>query len=362
MAAAQSHAKRRSRRTGSFLVFANCTVLPIAGLVLWALILIASDSITMIEKISSVPNRRAMADTLLPESLDNSPSPPTQQHQQQQQQQEHTTQHFFVEYGDSIYRKGDWDGAPIVLKDYKLLFFTSAKVGCTVWKQLFRRMQGADDWNVQGTPQLLPWNPQTNGLVYLYHYDRATASHMLTSPDWTRALFVRDPKERFVSAHLDKAFHDTFLRDKCCRRRHQKNNDDDDDDCVGPARASAANFLRLIVRTCPNPHWQPQSQRIQERKYWPLINFVGHMETVDGDAERLLRKIGAWEEFGASGWGKNGDEAIFCKSGGAGREHATGAASKLREYISPELEKELDEFYKDDYESPFLNLTRLKLY
>jgi hypothetical protein len=28
---------------------------------------------------------------------------------------------------------------------------------------------------------------------------------MMTSPNWTRAIFVRDPKQRFLSAFLDKA-------------------------------------------------------------------------------------------------------------------------------------------------------------
>lgn len=36
-----------------------------------------------------------------------------------------------VSYGDSIYVRGDWDGAPIVLESHKLIFFSSAKVGCT---------------------------------------------------------------------------------------------------------------------------------------------------------------------------------------------------------------------------------------
>jgi hypothetical protein len=47
-----------------------------------------------------------------------------------------------VQYGDFIYQKNDWDGAPVVIEEFRLLFFTSAKVACTTWKQLFRRMMG----------------------------------------------------------------------------------------------------------------------------------------------------------------------------------------------------------------------------
>jgi hypothetical protein len=39
-------------------------------------------------------------------------------------------------------------GAPIVVKKYKLLFFTIPEVGCTVWKQLFRRVAGYADWQI----------------------------------------------------------------------------------------------------------------------------------------------------------------------------------------------------------------------
>jgi hypothetical protein len=113
---------------------------------------------------------------------------------------------LLVQYGDSIYTRTGWDAAPVVLEDYKVVFFTTAKVGCTVFKQLFRRMMGIPEWQAVTTkgPHLLPWNPEVNGLRYLYHYNRTAASRMMTSPDWTRAIFVRDPKTRFLSAYLDK--------------------------------------------------------------------------------------------------------------------------------------------------------------
>jgi hypothetical protein len=274
---------------------------------------------------------------------------------------------LLVDYGDSIYHVGEWDGAPIVLEPFQLLFFTSPKVGCTIWKQLFRRMNGAVDYRAENTAQLLPWNPVANGLRYLYQYDRATANHMMTHPNWTRALIVREPKERFVSAYLDKAFqHPTFLQEQCCRHyaggvcAHNQAQQQQQQQ-QQPKPVSPEAFVR-VMQTCNNPHWRPQSKRM-EAKYWPYINFIGHMETVADSAEQLLRQIGAWEEFGASGWGVAGDEAIFqAKAGGAGRTHATGAATKLRLHISAELEKELDEFYRHDYASPFLNLTRIQLY
>jgi hypothetical protein len=102
-----------------------------------------------------------------------------------------------VNFGDHIYTRNDWDGAPVVIEKFRLIFFTSAKVGCTTWKQLFRRIMGIKDWKAEEYKTMLPWNPELNGLTYLYHYNRKKASEMMTSPNWTRAIFVRDPKERF---------------------------------------------------------------------------------------------------------------------------------------------------------------------
>lgn len=259
---------------------------------------------------------------------------------------------FFVDYGDYIYKKGSWDGAPVVIEEFKLLFFTSAKVGCTVWKQLFRRMMGIEDWKAEQTPDLLPWNAELNGLKYLYDYDRETASEMMKNPEWTRAIFVRDPKERFLSAYLDKAFHKTFVDKNCCPFKMT---------CAIESRKSAKHFLELI-KVCENPHWMPQSSRMEE-KFWPFINFVGNMESLGEDAERLLRKIGAWDAYGASGWGADGKDSVFqSQAGGTGRAHATGARQKLKKYISKELEAELDQFYRKDYSSPYLRFKKFQLY
>ena len=72
-----------------------------------------------------------------------------------------------VQEGDYIYGSMpmDYDSSPIVLKKYRLVFFTIPKVGCTVFKQLFRRMEGYRDWRevtIRTTHQ-----PGANGLTYL---------------------------------------------------------------------------------------------------------------------------------------------------------------------------------------------------
>jgi hypothetical protein len=259
-----------------------------------------------------------------------------------------------VQQGDSVYLRGDWDGSPVVLEDYKLIFFTSAKVGCTTWKQLFRRIMGEKDWRAEATKMLLPWNPDVNGLKYLYDYDRDTASRMMTSPEYTRAIFVRDPKERLLSAYLDKGVANPgYVEQKCCPYTRT---------CSQIAKTSLSNFLDMM-QTCEDAHWRPQNRRM-EAKYWPYINFVGRMETVADDAKKLLKHVGAWDQFGKSGWGKHGNVSIFgTKAGGAGRTHATNARERLRvHYNTPKVERNVDFYYACDYANPVLNFTKRHLY
>ena len=46
-----------------------------------------------------------------------------------------------VQRKDAIMSRAEW-GNPIVLEEYRLIFFTIPKVACSEWKQLFRRMMG----------------------------------------------------------------------------------------------------------------------------------------------------------------------------------------------------------------------------
>ena len=47
-------------------------------------------------------------------------------------------------------------------------------------------------------------NPSTNGLKYLHAFSPRDATNMMRDPSWTRAIFLREPKQRFLSAYLDK--------------------------------------------------------------------------------------------------------------------------------------------------------------
>lgn len=247
-----------------------------------------------------------------------------------------------LEIDDYIYRQGSWDGAPIVVQEYKLLFFTVAKVGCTVWKQLFRRMAGYDNWK--------GWNmkshdPKINGLHYLYDFTLQDANDMLTSKEWTKAIFVREPKARIVSAYLDKGKRKEglYVARHCCGG---------DLKCGRRASESFAQFINVVLSNTSlcktDPHWIRMTDRI-DPKFIPYINFVGRFETLAVDAKRLLQRIGAWDDYGATGWGVNGDEPIF---GSNAALHATNATRQLTTFFDSSTTEDLvDTFYAKDLTS-----------
>lgn len=255
-----------------------------------------------------------------------------------------------VKAGDYIYFRDEehWDAAPVVLESHKLVFFTIPKVGCTVWKQLFRRMMGLPDWKSQDGELWLPHNPEANGLKYLYDYSLEEASKIMTSPDWTRAIMVRDPKLRFLSAFLDKVMSNfgDHVRLRCCV----------DGSCV-PAAQTVDGFVDLC-KVCEDDHWRSQHDRVNF-KYWSYIDHISHVEQATEGAKDLLQKIGAWEEFGRTGWGSDGNSSIFEAKGvsGAG-SHATWSQWKVWKWYTPEIEQKVEHFYREDYMNPLFNFTR----
>ena len=143
---------------------------------------------------------------------------------------------------------------------------------------------------------------------------------MMNSPDWTRAIFLREPKERLLSAYLDKAVKHDYVK-KRCRRQPRDFKD----------------FVSL-ASTCNDPHWGPQTATIAD-KFWSKMNFIGRLSHKEKDMERLLRRVGLWEQFGANGWGEDGKSHIFASN--ALQSRATGSKGKLKKHYTPSLEKQV---------------------
>jgi hypothetical protein len=264
---------------------------------------------------------------------------------------------LLVQPTDYIYARDlrQWDAAPVVVERFRLVFFTVPKNACTTWKMLFRRMHGAQNYQDQDERRGLPHNPTRNGLRYLSEYSLDEANRIMTSPDYTRAIFVRDPKNRFLSAYLDKAVADPdFVQRKCCRNttdiRYQELA------CSGQVPNSTPWQFLDLIHQCSDAHWLPQHYRMEE-KYWPFINFVGRHGHVEVDAKTLLQQIGAWDEYGQQGWGASLREPIFHKESSQRLNHTTDSKQKYHMYFTPELEREVGEFYAVDYQNPKLGFS-----
>ena len=293
--------------------------------------------------------------------------------------------HPDIDWNDKIYRRTGWDNDPVVIESHKLLFFTVPKNSCTEFKMLFRRMMGFEDWK-QEQPVDTTHDPSQNGLKYLGSYPRVQQAHFMTSPEWTRAIFLRDPKERVLSAYMDKGLHfyldavGGFIKTHCCHMKKRIPNEHLLDQerarmeqkyphCLPlfPYESNTTKetfpfgyFVEEFMARCPDTHWRLQSKRMHS-KTWNLINFVGYLETLQEDGHALLRKVGAFEEFGEEGWGPDNGKIFDSNDVG----HATSARTKTEAFYHPNgnssdtrLEELVLRHYRPDYEHPIMNMTK----
>lgn len=158
----------------------------------------------------------------------------------------------------------------------------------------------------------LPHQPGINGLTYFYDFSVEEANAMVNDPSWTRVIFLRDPLARFLSAYLDKIV------------RHPRTK--------GVQGWTFATFISEVEAGYRDVHWNPQCELVDCQKWLPVMDFVGSFSDLSTDTELLLRKIGAWEQYGSNGWGVHKNTTIF--AGAKNTVHATGADSKLKTYYN----------------------------
>lgn len=257
-----------------------------------------------------------------------------------------------IDWSDDMLLPGG-HGKPIVVESHKLVFFFIPKVACSVFKRLFRRMMGHSDWL-----EKIPHEKfNKDGMRHLGHYSRDEISTMLTSPDWTRAIFIRDPLERTLSAYLDKGIQDKegeFVYRRCC------NNNNTEEFCsqfpFNKNNFPFETFVDQVLYGCKtkwDDHWKPQSTLLHDAN-WKFINFVGNLDNREADTRLMLEKIGAYEEFGASGWGTSRNESIFMSNIA---RHKSSSKDSISKYYTPTLRRRVFEYVRGDYEMELFNLT-----
>ncbi|CAC5364355.1 CHST9 [Mytilus coruscus] len=209
--------------------------------------------------------------------------------------------------------KHAFENSPIVLKKYKLIFFWNEKSGCTYWKSLFYFIQGLKNTDVHNS----------HLLSYLVQFNHNEITEMIFDNSWTKAVFVREPRERILSCYLDKGFKKAFMVHYCKR-----------------TPKSFLDFLKLI-KQCKGSHWEPQ---VKVPKFLYKNMMIGKMSDIFTFTEQLLTKIGAWNET-VNVWMNS--EKIEKRA----RPHATNAKDKLFQYYNDTKVQDLIfEMYADDYD------------
>ena len=96
-----------------------------------------------------------------------------------------------------------------------------------------------------------------------------------------------------------------------------------------------------------NAHWTPQSINCHLDKFLPLYDFVGSQENLSEHARIVLKDLGLWEEYGASGWPGGEDEFLPLQSNA---HHKTESSQQSQSMYTPELLDKVKTIYKEDYD------------
>jgi hypothetical protein len=197
---------------------------------------------------------------------------------------------------------------------------------------------------------------------------------MMTSKDWTRAIFVREPKKRFLSAFLDKSHNAGWLRNFCPTYARRGGNETE---CIERRHDFDFFVKKLTVSLDVNVHWLPCFDYIDE-KWWPYMTFISTMKNLRDDAEALLKSVkssidgvSAWDRIGKHGWGANFKQ-YDCENSKDSRSflaakpkgHKTGASKlkKEKKFYTPEIERIVEDRYVKDLHNPYFRFEKIKIF
>ena len=154
----------------------------------------------------------------------------------------------------------------------------------------------------------------------------------------------------------DKGRKENLINRWCCPETNE---------CGSLSAKSFEGFLTNVMPSCINDHWSLQARRF-EPKYFYSINFIGHVENAAEDTRQMLVEMGQrngkgdgdamWNEYCATGWGRNGSEHIFQRISSI--RHGTSSSDKMKEfYNSPKIERLVAQMLRLDLEHPLFQFS-----
>ncbi|KAG5182008.1 hypothetical protein JKP88DRAFT_349089 [Tribonema minus] len=109
-----------------------------------------------------------------------------------------------------------------------------------------------------------------------------------------------------------------------------------------------------------DPHHRPQALFMD--KFLPYMNFIAEYTQVQHHVREMLEKVGMWEQYGASGWGRdkqqsgasgwgrNKQQAIYQPNSNTVQRHSTNSEALHELFYTPEIEQMVMRSYAIDYD------------
>lgn len=264
----------------------------------------------------------------------------------------------------------------------KLAFCGIPKVGYSAWLQFLRFTLGAKDY------QSHPHSKIDKNFFLFDRLNPKNQRNILENEKWTKAVFLRDPAERFLSAYLDK-IHDNSQWDKSMNTRKNMTFAKFVD-FVGKSNITCdkdkGELSQLGMTWCMDPHWRPQTWSCGLWDLLPQFDFVGNINNAKLTTRLLLEKVDMWHSYGKHyRTSKRGDiQGHVCRTlppeqlgskdecqgfqqtcnattirmsdsegGGDARlyehTHQKKSADKMNQYYTKELLEKVKKLYADDF-------------
>ncbi|KAJ7376480.1 Carbohydrate sulfotransferase 10 [Desmophyllum pertusum] len=166
----------------------------------------------------------------------------------------------------------------IVIEDLKLVFCTIPKISGTTWRRVLYEAEN-NGTTIQGSPhrgELFSWLDR----------DYLPAERKKILDTYYKAMFVREPFARLLSAYMNKVIWSDEWGRKLTRHRNISNQELEEN--------KFPMFVRHVLsfnhsRITMNQHWRSYEQICPcEVNY----DFIGHFENLGEEAPQLLKVIG----------------------------------------------------------------------
>jgi len=237
-------------------------------------------------------------------------------------------EHTKINSSEGGYDLSDWAWRNAQNPDYlllhsetqRLLFCMIPKNACTEFLSLVMRLDGfgAKHWNPTAfhRQQLDVHYDSSRESLFFRHMDRSNLQNILRSEAWVRAVVLRDPADRLLSAYYSKVVRGYYGD-------------------LYPHNLSIADFVSRLeeqgLDEQTDPHFRPQSYLCGLNETLEQFDVIGDFDNLQEAAERILAKLPSRlnvDELLMHGWGPNRNMPLFGVSREA-REEANETSGSM---------------------------------